>query len=491
MKKISSILCILLAFVACSKQILEETPELTTDNQDIIVNLTINRADSFSGTKATVKDAWVENDVVFVFFKGVAAPKYLEMKYASGVWTSTSKNGLVASDLSDAAEKKMTAIYLPYGSDATVAASGTDFVFEGLTYSGVFLQAESVTYTYDSELKGTLNMVSPTLANAGDKFIHFDVTGYTSGHDYVLYQNYVKPLTFASVSADGAVSKTEGAMGKKIKGYEDSANGIISFSGILDNSVVGSAVDYQFSIDDRTSSFLYTRDAGTKTLSDSKYIGIGAINNSAVWIATEYVDLGLSVKWAKANLGASDWTKKGDYYAWGEVETYYTPGVYPSWNKSGKENGYAWSSYRYGDGETFSKYPTGTDTNLAPEDDAATYNLKGIWRIPSLADYTELKNNCTFLWTSNTLATGFYGFQITSKVVGYTENYIALPAASQYIGTVNGGSNRLHYWLSTSYTPNGAQAWGLYAIDSQPAYKWTTSKDRYEGNSIRPVFTVD
>ncbi len=488
MKKISTILCILLAIAACSKQILNETPELTADNQGIIVNLTINRTDNFPWTKATVKDAWADNDVIFVFFKGVAAPKYLEMKYASGVWISTSQNGLVASDLSDAVEKKMTAIYLPYGSDAAVVASGTDFVFDGLTYSGVFLQAESVTYTYDSELKGTLNMVAPTLANAGDKFIHFDVTGYTTGHDYVLYQNYVKPLTFMSVSADGVISKTEGAMGKKIKGYEDTVNSIISFSGILDYSVVGSAVDYQFSIDDRTSSFLYTRDAGTKTLSDSKYIGIGAMNNSAVWTATEYVDLGLSVKWAKANLGAADWTKNGDYYAWGEVEPYYTQLTpYVAW-KDGKSNGYAWASYSLGDGETFSKYSTGTSTNLAPEDDAATYNLKGIWRIPSSDDYNELRSNCTFLWTQNVLASGFYGYQITSNVVGYTENYIALPAANQYVGTSNGGLKRLYYWLSTSWSYDGAKAYGVYLTDET---KSKTGRDRYEGNSIRPVFTVD
>lgn len=488
MKKISSIICVLLAFSACNKQVLNESPEITTENQDIIVNLTINRTESFSGTRATVKNTWADNDVVFVFFKGVAAPKYLELKYSSGVWTNTSKNGLVASDLSDAVDKKMTAIYLPYGSDATVAASGTDFVFDGLTYSGVFLQAELVTYTYDSELKGTLNLVAPTLSNAEDKYIHFDVTGYTSGHDYVLYQAYVKPITFTSVSADGAVSKTEGAMGKKIKGYEDTANSIISFSGILDNSVVGSAVDYQFSIDDRTSSFLYTRDAGSKTLSTSKYIGIGAMNNAAVWTATEYVDLGLSVKWAKANLGAADWTKNGDYFAWGEVEPYYTQ-LTPSviW-KDGKSNGYAWASYSLGDGETFSKYPTGTSTNLAPEDDAATYNLKGIWRIPSSEDYNELRDKCTFLWTQNVLASGFYGYQITSKVVGYTENYIALPAANQYLETSNGGLKRLFYWLSTSWSYDGTKAYGIYLTDET---KSKTGRVRYEGNSIRPVFTVD
>lgn len=35
----------------------------------------------------------------------------------------------------------------------------------------------------------------------------------------------------------------------------------------------------------------------------------------------EFVDLGLSVKWASANLGASSYKEKGDLYAYGELET--------------------------------------------------------------------------------------------------------------------------------------------------------------------------
>ena len=34
----------------------------------------------------------------------------------------------------------------------------------------------------------------------------------------------------------------------------------------------------------------------------------------------EYVDLGLSVKWATCNLGATKDDEIGNYYAWGETE---------------------------------------------------------------------------------------------------------------------------------------------------------------------------
>ena len=163
MKKISVILCALVALAACKQAVPEPDPVW---NGDIQVNITVGRADVFA-TKASVKSAWADNDVVFVFFKGVAAPKYLELKYSSATdtWTGTEKNALTAADLAAAAEKKMTAVYLPYGSTATVAASETDFVFEDLTYNGFFLQAETVDYNYDGGiLRGTLNMAAPGVA---------------------------------------------------------------------------------------------------------------------------------------------------------------------------------------------------------------------------------------------------------------------------------------------------------------------------------------
>lgn len=46
----------------------------------------------------------------------------------------------------------------------------------------------------------------------------------------------------------------------------------------------------------------------------------------------EYVDLGLSVKWATCNVGADKPEEYGDYYAWGELEP--------------KES-YTWENYRF------------------------------------------------------------------------------------------------------------------------------------------------
>ena len=49
---------------------------------------------------------------------------------------------------------------------------------------------------------------------------------------------------------------------------------------------------------------------------------------NAVEPTDQYVDLGLSVKWAKCNLGASKEDEYGNHYAWGETavkETYNWP----------------------------------------------------------------------------------------------------------------------------------------------------------------------
>ena len=463
MKKIILLFAAMIFLVACNDLIEIEQP-VPVETNGIMVSLSVTRHDSFGSTKATVKSVWADEDVIFVFFKGVAAPKYLEMKYdsSSDTWTPTAKNGLTSSDLSDAADKKMTAIYLPYGSTATVAASEGNFIFSDMTYSGYFLKAELVTYIYaGGVLSGTLNMTAPALSSGSDKLIHFDISGFTSGHNYKLYQDYVKPLTFTSVSADGILTINEGTMGASITGYEDGS--MMSFSGILDASAVGNAVDYQFSIDDLTSSILYTRDAGTKTLSTSKYIGIGAINNTEVWNAFEYVDLGLGVKWATHNVGANEPEEYGGYYSWGEIEP---------------KADYSWSTYKWCNGSQtdLTKYNTltnyGTEDNktiLDPEDDVAQVNWGGSWRMPTKAELDELinGNNCTWKYYGNGNAEfgGIEGFKVTSKIEGYTDSFIFLPG--------------FRYWSSSLYEAD--EAWATF-------YNSTDYSNRKSGYPVRPVF---
>ena len=116
--------------------------------------------------------------------------------------------------------------------------------------------------------------------------------------------------------------------------------------------------------------------------------------------ASGVVDLGLSVKWASCNLGASTPLEYGDYYAWGEVSP-----------KSSDK--YNFKYYRFSDeGNVFTfqgqdmckltKYNTMSEcgivdnkTQLDPEDDAAHVKLGGKWRMPTKDEWEELYNNCT------------------------------------------------------------------------------------------------
>lgn len=391
MKKVVYILSAIIALVACAKEAPVVKESVQEESQEIKVNINITR-EEINETKATIKTGWANNDVVFLFFNGVAAPKYMEMKYNSGVWTATAKNDLVASDLSGAADKHLTAIYLPYGSAYNVAADETAFTIKNgeNDYSGHFYTCVGVEYKYDSELTATITLIAAQPASASDKLVHFDVAGYTDGHTYDLYQDYMKPISLSSISASGAVATSEGTKGDAIPGYVDADNSILSFSGVLDASAVGFEKDYQFSVNDVTASVLYTRDAGNRTVSKNKYIGIGSIS-TATWNANEYVDLGIvydgkRVMWAKKNLGATAETGEGSYgkyYAWGDFVGYALDGTYGSYTCS----------------HTFEAEPqsvpsdhlmTMTDEStpsymqfrLKPEYDPAHEELKGLWRMP-------------------------------------------------------------------------------------------------------------
>lgn len=500
MKKITTIILGALFLGACNDEKLGiNSSNIFQETEGIKVNLTIARSD-VTDTKATVKTAFADNDVVYIFFKGIAAPKYLEMKYNSSesTWTATAKNELSASDLSNAADKRMTAVYLPYGSNATVVADEGAFKFQNgsgnpLNYKGYYLQAEQVAYTYEADvLSGSISLIACALDDNKDKLIHFDISGFTSGHSYKLYQDYVKPLAFTSVLADGSVSKSEGSLGEAVIGYEDGL--MMSFSGILDASAVGKDVDYQFTIDDLTSSILYTRDAGTKMLSVSKYLGIGSIRDSEKWNATVYVvDLGLSVNWATFNVGATTPEEQGDFYAWGEIEPYYEDGYalenpQAHW-KEGKSEGYSWSSYKYCNGSqnTLTKYCdddsygyngfTDAKKVLEPEDDVVCVKWGGNWRMPTKEEWKELSDNCT--WTRKD-----GGYLVTSKKPGYTDCSIFLPSVCErrdkdilFMNTDYWSSTRCDLSHSGFVQPIGGGRW------------IQTAERRCKGHAIRPVCT--
>ena len=449
MKKVLFILCALAALTACDKEGLglfqNNTSQDNTANRikgdfgGLKLDLTITLGNATAGTKATVKNDFAVNDVVFVTLTGYhSSDRYIELKKTgASEWTATPKNGM---DLSLYDETgTMTAVYFPYGSSLVPYSSAGSIQFydeEGgrtVYYGGLFYQAENAAYTItnDDVLCGTLNMVAPPLTGGAyedDLFIHFDISGFTSGHNYVLYQENVKPFRFTGINPYGIVVWTPRSAGTSIQGYEDTANGIISFSGLLDASAVGTAVDYQFSIIDWTDSIAYTRSAGSKTLSASKYIGIGDIS-SATWNAMEFVDLGINsmdppydrIYWAKRNVGATADDGRdsyGYYFAWGDP------------------NGYASSIYHLHNDEplidedleicthkfnTAPEYEVDVNNILLPAYDGASATLKGFWRMPTQSDVMMLSGNTSKTYSEE-------GVTLTGTRDGFEGRSIFMPA---------------------------------------------------------------
>ena len=190
----------------------------------------------------------------------------------------------------------------------------------------------------------------------------------------------------------------------------------------------------------------------------------------------EYVDLGLSVKWATFNVGANNPEDYGDYFAWGETTT---------------KDTYSWSTYKYckGDYDFLTKYCnkssygnngfTDNKTQLELSDDAARANWGGSWRMPTDDELTELWGQCTWTWTTQN---GVNGYKVTSKING---NSIFLPAAGYRGGaSLYSAGSFGDYWSSSLNADSPDDAWimgfysgGVYRIGS----------DRCLGQSVRPV----
>ena len=177
-----------------------------------------------------------------------------------------------------------------------------------------------------------------------------------------------------------------------------------------------------------------------------------------------YVDLGLSVKWATFNLGASVPEGYGDYYAWGETntKTNYSSGTYSV-------------SYSY--------YSLTNKTVLDLSDDAAAVKWGDKWRMPSLEEMSELMDDskCSRTWETRN---GIYGCKFTSKQYPY--NSIFLPAAGYRSGSSSPSNvgTEGNYWTSSLSTEGASQA-SMLTIMQSP---YLGKQPRYFGYSIRPVY---
>ena len=176
----------------------------------------------------------------------------------------------------------------------------------------------------------------------------------------------------------------------------------------------------------------------------------------------DYVDLGLSVKWATCNLGASTPNEVGDFYAW----AYVTPHT-------------EWTEANY----NFNFAPCNTDFVLDAKYDAITVNWGKSWRMPTKEEIDELldNNKCDWRWIDNYNGTGSQGYQIVSRING---NSIFLPAGHRDLTKAAG-----KYWSSTGdpsvfKRPYNQSPWTIFFKEG---IHYEAADKCYNGLSIRGV----
>lgn len=187
----------------------------------------------------------------------------------------------------------------------------------------------------------------------------------------------------------------------------------------------------------------------------------------------EYVDLGLSVKWATANVGESMPEKAGDYFAWGET----SPKAKYDWST------YLWCNYSNGALDCLTKYNTQSDlgavdklTTLSLADDAANHNWGGDWRMPTAKEIAELLTQCDWEATAT-------GYEVISKLNGKS---IFLSAGGCMRDEDIFSPGEYGYYWSNSLVESDAKK--AYLLNFNAKKPYDSSIDRSIGCFVRPVY---
>lgn len=182
------------------------------------------------------------------------------------------------------------------------------------------------------------------------------------------------------------------------------------------------------------------------------------------------VDLGLSVKWAACNLGATSPEEYGNYYAWGEVET---------------KADYNFESYthkkKYSNNDYYLVLPDGLNDISGTKYDAASANLGNGWRMPTKLEFIELIDNENVVFV-NTNYNGKNGL----RIIGPNGNSIFLPSGGFRSETGPLGKGEIGtYWTSVADT----QITVMYSFSCQfgEGYFYVVTIDMYYGLPIRAV----
>lgn len=230
-------------------------------------------------------------------------------------------------------------------------------------------------------------------------------------------------------------------------------------------------------------------------------ISVRPVKGPGMPVPNNCVDLGLDsgLLWAKCNMGTTDPTKPGDYYAWGETSTkkkYYSDNY-----KHFKIKEYLnILKYNEKDGKEV----------LELEDDAANAYLGVGYRIPTKEDWEELLEDCKWEAVTTTLPEIMDPSQTKAiarwKVTGPNGNSIVLPMTGGFRADGWGVQPDIDTYYTTAnlcpvellsdkdkYQKAIALTWPMFAKETssegieEPSFK---SISRDFGVVVRPVFDL-
>ena len=231
-------------------------------------------------------------------------------------------------------------------------------------------------------------------------------------------------------------------------------------------------------------------------------ISIRPVKGPGVPVPNDCVDLGLAsgLLWAKYNIGTTEPTQLGSYYAWGETST---KKEYYSTNYKHFKAKYNIEVLKYNEKD-------GKEV-LELEDDAARANIGAGYRIPTKEDWEELLEDCKWEAVTTTLSEIIDPSQTKIiarwKVTGPNGNSIVLPMTSGFRADGWGvmPDNDTYYTTANLYPPADelsdeykyqkavALTWPMFAKETssggieEPSFK---SIFRDFGVVVRPVFDL-
>ena len=421
-KYIYTIVAVAAMFVSCS----QETEFNDTDNTDSKAITTIGASTGIPSravvsSEDNTKVYWEEGDQLGVFGTNSSSEAknlaYTLVGSGSGTTSGTFKNA--SSDIT-----AISAIMYPYQENATCANNIITCEIPSVqtATTGSFDKAAAIMYSIGDAtgvaLNYAVNFLKVTISDSEPNVHSISISSTAT----VLSGKIEIASGSVTVVSDSLKSVVLTAGKGKVFATGD------YYIAVKAGNIENPTISYVYYNDDHTATEKTKAGSGTLSFADGKNVKpvsvtdwTGATERKAIQLWTD------GPYFAECNIGAGKPESSGTYFAWGETQPVSVYNLV-----------FDWPTYEYSNEKgKLTKYCTNSDyglngfidgkTTLEPCDDAAFVNWNGNWRMPTAAEFQELKDSCTWTWDSL-----WKGFKVTGNDERYTNNSIFLLAGGYY-----------------------------------------------------------